>query len=71
MSTRVITFLGYGIILASIVAWAALTARHPRWLSLPDAFTLMTRSRTVRILLVIGWIWLGWHLFARGSGAFE
>jgi hypothetical protein len=25
----------------------------------------------VRILVVVGWIWLGWHLFARGSGAFK
>ena len=25
----------------------------------------VTVSRTGRALLVVGWMWLGWHLFAR------
>jgi hypothetical protein len=71
MTSRIATFLGYGTILVLIDVWATVTARSPRWLTLPDAFTLLTRSRTARILVVLGWIWLGWHLFARGSGAFK
>ena len=71
MSTRFVTFFGYGTILALIATWVVLTIRSSRWLTSPDAFILLTRSRTVRVLLVIGWIWLGWHLFARGSGAFK
>jgi hypothetical protein len=71
MTSRVATFVGYGIILAAIIVWAALAARRPRWLTLSDAVTLLTRTRTARVLVVIGWIWLGWHLFARGSGAFK
>ena len=70
MTSRVITFVGYGTILALVLVWAAMTAQSPRSLTLSDAITLLTRSRTARILVVIGWIWLGWHLFARGSGAF-
>jgi hypothetical protein len=31
----------------------------------------VTSSRPGRMLLVLAWAWLGWHLFARGSGAFE
>jgi hypothetical protein len=71
MTSRVVTFTGYGAILVLIVGWAALATRRPQWLTLPDAVTQLTHSRTVRALVVIGWIWLGWHLFARGSGAFD
>jgi hypothetical protein len=71
MTSRTVTFIGYGAILAAIVVWAALATRCPRWLKLSDAVTLLTRTRTARVLVVAGWIWLGWHLFARGSGAFK
>jgi hypothetical protein len=71
MSSRTATFVGYGVILAMIIVWATLAARHPRWLSLSDAVTALTRTRTARVLVVVAWIWLGWHLFARGSGAFK
>jgi hypothetical protein len=71
MTSRTITFIGYGVILAAIVGWALLAARRDRGLSLSDAIILLTRTRTARVLVVIGWIWLGWHLFARGSGAFK
>jgi hypothetical protein len=71
MTSRTITFIGYGVILAAIVGWALLAARRARGLSLSDAIILLTRTRTARVLVVIGWIWLGWHLFARGSGAFK
>jgi hypothetical protein len=71
MTSRVATFLGYGTILVMIGVWATLTTRSLGWLTLPDALTLLTRSRTARILVVLGWMWLGWHLFARGSGAFK
>jgi sirohydrochlorin ferrochelatase len=40
-------------------------------MTLPDAITALTRRRAVRIVVVLGWAWLGWHLFARGSGAFR
>ena len=26
---------------------------------------LLTATRTRRILMLIGWMWLGWHFFAR------
>ena len=71
MTSRNLTFGGYLAILLSIGVWTLVTARHPRWMTLPDAVASLTRRRGVRILVVIGWVWLGWHLFARGSGAFK
>jgi len=28
-------------------------------------------SRVCRVVVALVWAWLRWHLFARGSGAFE
>lgn len=71
MTSRTLTFLGYAAILAAIVVIAVVASRRPNWMTLPDALGALTRNRTVRILVVIAWVWLGWHLFARGSGAFK
>lgn len=71
MTSRTITFVGFGPILVAMITWATVAALVPSWMSLPDAFRVLTRRRAVRLLVVAGWIWLGWHLFARGSGAFN
>jgi len=65
------TFAGYAAIVLSIGVWTFVTSRHTRWMSLSDAIVALTRRRSARILVVLGWVWLGWHLFARGSGAFK
>ena len=70
MTSSTLTYLGYGVVLASVMAWALVTARHEGWMTLPDAIAAMTQRRAVRILVVAGWVWLGWHLFVRGN-AFE
>ena len=33
--------------------------------TLGSVVTRMTASGAVRILLTLGWVWLGWHAFAR------
>ena len=71
MTSRTLTFVGYGAILVLIIALATFARHRANWMTLPDALSALTRKRFVRILVVIGWIWLGWHLFARGSGAFK
>lgn len=71
MTSRSATFLGYAAILVAIVAWSVIAARRPPWMTLSAALDALTRTRTARVIVVIGWIWLGWHLFARGSGAFN
>jgi hypothetical protein len=71
LTSRTLTFAGYAAILSLIVLWTVMTARHERWMTLPAAVTALMRRRGVRILVMLGWVWLGWHLFARGSGAFK
>ena len=70
MSSRTVTFFGFGLIVTAAVVWSIVAARSPTLITLPRLLARVTRSRVVRFLLVVGWAWLGWHLFARGSGAF-
>jgi hypothetical protein len=29
--------------------------------------SLVMRSRVTKVLVLAGWLWLGWHLFVRGT----
>jgi hypothetical protein len=70
MSSRALTFLGFAVIAAGAVVWAFVSAGRPNLVTLPRLLARLTRSRLVRLLILLGWGWVGWHLFARGSGAF-
>lgn len=61
---RLITLLGYGLLLATAVL-LEIDARRRGAGTFGDAVALLLRSRLTRVLLVTAWLWLGWHLFAR------
>jgi len=69
--TRIITLAGFAVLSLLVVGWSAYTHRRPDWCTLPQLVARITRSRTGRLVIVLAWAWVGWHLFARGSGAFE
>ena len=71
MSSRTLTYLGFAVIAAAAVAWSYVSARRPNLVTVPQLLVRLTRSRVVRLLILLVWGWIGWHLFARGSGAFE
>jgi Family of unknown function (DUF6186) len=71
MTARVITLAGYAVLLGMGVLWWITTSRRRSLVTLPLLLARVTSSRPGRMLLVLAWAWLGWHLFARGSGAFE
>ena len=71
MSSRALTYLGFAVIAAAAVVWSFVSARRPDLVTLPQLLARLTRSRVIRLLILVGWAWVGWHLFARGSGAFE
>lgn len=61
---RDVTYAGYALIaLAAVVLEVAGVRFGPvvRW---------ATRSWVGRVLLLLGWAWLGWHLFVRGTASF-
>ncbi len=61
---------------ATFAVWAVLGAlavsaqlvavcSRGRLVGLPDLARRLTRARSGRLVLVLGWMWLGWHAFAR------
>jgi hypothetical protein len=68
---RTVTFAGYALLLVAFVTWTVVAARRPGGLTLPDVLDAITRTRARRLACLAAWAWLGWHLFARGSGAFD
>ena len=71
MSARSLTLAGFALIAAAAIGWSVVAARRPSVITLPRLLARATGSRIVRLVFVLVWAWLGWHLFARGSGAFE
>jgi hypothetical protein len=71
LSSRSVTFAGFAAIVAIAVAWEVVSALRFPNMTLGRVVRWAMRARTARLLLLAFWIWLGWHLFARGSGAFK
>jgi hypothetical protein len=62
--TRLVTLLGYAVFLAGAVG-LELAARRRSSGTFADALTFAVRWRPVRLVLLAGWLWLGWHIFVR------
>jgi len=71
MSARFVTIAGFALIAAAAVWVAVASARRPSLIPLPRLLARANESRVCRVVVALVWAWLGWHLFARGSGAFE
>ncbi len=66
MSTRLATLVIWGVLALGIVAlWAAARLGRGRVARPSKAWGLLLRHPVGRVLLLVGWMWLGWHLFAR------
>jgi Family of unknown function (DUF6186) len=69
MSARDATFAVYTLIVLALVALQTATWRRGS-LTLGQLTSRLMRRRSVRLVFLLGWAWLGWHLFARGSATF-
>ncbi len=69
MSGRDITFAAYALIGVALVILQAAAWRRGS-LTLGQLTDRLMRRRSVQVLFLLGWAWLGWHLFARGSATF-
>ena len=66
MSTHNITVLGFTLIAIALIA-LEVVARH-RGSRVPTAGQMigfLMQTRITRVLILLLWGWLGWHLFAR------
>ncbi len=69
MSARDVTYAVYAVIGVALVAVQAVTWRRGSQ-TLGQLTNRLMRRRSVRVVFLLGWAWLGWHLFARGSATF-
>lgn len=53
--------------LAMLVAEMAGLLSGRRFPTLGDVLSFLMRSRVGRWFVLIGWVWLGWHLFVRSG----
>lgn len=66
MVTRVITIIGFSAVIAGIVILEVI-ARRPgtRIPTLGEWLGYLMRPKAGRAIILLGWLWLGWHYFAR------
>lgn len=63
--TRTVTIAGYVVLAAMMIACEAVARRKGRIATLERAVTALAGWRPARFLLLAGWLWVGWHVFAR------
>jgi hypothetical protein len=61
---RTFTLLGYAVVAAAAVG-LEIAARRGAWATFGDAVSVAARRWPIRMLLIAGWLWLGWHIFVR------
>ncbi len=66
MSTRAISISGFAAVIAALVVLEILGRRKTNSIpSLSEWLGYVMRPRSGRALILLGWLWLGWHYFAR------
>ncbi len=66
MATRVITIIGFALVILSFFVLHFLGRRQDsRIPTVGELFGYLMRPRVGRFLVLLGWLWLGWHYFAR------
>jgi len=66
VSSRTVTLLGWALLAATVVAVEARAlVRRQQYATLGDAVSLVLRHRLGRGIVLLGWLWVGWHVFVR------
>jgi Family of unknown function (DUF6186) len=64
--TRVITIVGFAAVIGALFALEFLARRKgSRIPTLGQWLGYVMRPRAGRLLILLGWLWLGWHYFSR------
>ena len=69
MIVRDLTFAAYALIAVALVTLQVAAWRRGS-LTLGQLTNRLMRRRSVRYAFLLGWAWLGWHLFVRGTATF-
>ena len=66
MATRIITILGFAVVIAALFVLEFIGQRPAsRVPTLGEWLGYLMRARSGRAAILLGWLWLGWHYFAR------
>jgi len=66
VSSRAITVVGFAVVIAVLVGLELLGRRRTNRIpTVGEWLGYVMRPRTGRALILLGWLWLGWHYFAR------
>ncbi len=66
MVTRVITITGFAALILALFVLEFLSRRKDsRIPTLGEWLGYVMRPKTGRLLILLGWLWLGWHYFSR------
>jgi hypothetical protein len=66
MTTRAITIIGFLAVISALIVLEILGRRKTNIIpKLGEWLGYIMRSRAGRALVLLGWLWLGWHYFAR------
>lgn len=65
--SRPVTLVGYAVLVLVIVAYQLVGVVRRRSPTLGEVLEPVRRRVAGRIVLLAGWLWLGWHLFVRGG----
>jgi hypothetical protein len=66
MVTRVITIIGFALVISGLFTLEFLARRKDsRIPTMGEWLGYLMRSRAGRVLVLLAWLWLGWHYFAR------
>jgi len=65
--SRTITLVGYYVLAAALVGCQAAALLRGRIPTIGQVVARLTARRAGRWLLLAGWLWVGWHLFARSG----
>ncbi len=65
--SRSVTVAGYAVLVVVMAIYQLLALAGRRLLTLGQTLRPLKRSPLGRLVLAAGWMWIGWHLFVRGS----
>jgi Family of unknown function (DUF6186) len=66
VSPRIVTVIGFVAVIVALIALETLGRRKiGRIPALGEWLGYVMRAPTGRALILAGWLWLGWHYFAR------
>jgi len=64
---RPVTLAGYALIAVAMVVVQVIALRTGRLPTFRQAVGAVLAYRSWRLLVLAGWLWLGWHVFVRSD----